>query len=128
MMRIAEAEGRETVTRVLKTDDFDVQETIKEMACCLCLKIPSHAVDARPTLTRRCPHRRGRPARGARPRRRCTTRSWRLVIRRRRRGRGKGRVGSSRAFAGVLTTTVIEIESIVSKPSAALGGELRESS
>ena len=32
LMRIAEAEGRETVTRVLKTDDFDVQETIKEMA------------------------------------------------------------------------------------------------
>ena len=31
-MRIAEAEGRETVTRVLKTDDFDVHETIKEMA------------------------------------------------------------------------------------------------
>ena len=32
LMRIAEAEGRETVTRVLKTDDFDVHETIKEMA------------------------------------------------------------------------------------------------
>ncbi len=32
LMRIAEAEGRETVTRVLKTDDFDVQETIQEMA------------------------------------------------------------------------------------------------
>ena len=40
-MRIAEAEGRETVTRVLKTNDFDVQETIKEMACCLCLQVPS---------------------------------------------------------------------------------------
>ena len=26
-------------------------------ACCLCLKGPLHAVDARPTFTRRCPHR-----------------------------------------------------------------------
>lgn len=32
LMRIAERENRDTVTRVLKTDVFDLQETIKEMA------------------------------------------------------------------------------------------------
>ena len=42
-MRIAEAEGREPATRVLKTDDFDVHETIMEMAwtCAWCLQAPS---------------------------------------------------------------------------------------